>query len=109
MNKINILLTRIGDWDQYIQICQRGKELIEEEIEKVKTNDDKVIMEQDKKLLDGATKTAWESRKNRFPTLYDLGQILLALSIQSTDVERVCKAQDLIHLKSRNSSKHLNV
>ena len=37
-NEINCLITRVGSWGQYIWLCQRGKELTEEESLKAKTN-----------------------------------------------------------------------
>ena len=109
VNEINSLVARIGSWGQYMRLCQRGKELTEEESLKAKTNVNKVIMKQHKTILDGAMETAWEVHKNSFPTLYDLGQRILALSIESADVERVCKANGLIHSKSRNRLRHSNV
>ena len=70
--EINSLFVRVGGWGQYIWLCQRGKELIEEENQKAKTNVDKVIMKQHKTILDGAMESAWKVHKNSFPTLYDL-------------------------------------
>ena len=59
--------------------------------------------------LDGAMETAWEVHKNSFPALYDLGRRILALSIESADLEWVCKANGLIHSKLRNRLRHSNV
>ena len=97
------------DRGEYLWFCQRGKELTVEENQKAKTDVDKVIMKQHKTILDGAMKTAWKVHKNSFPTLYILGQRILALSIQSVDVERVCKAHGLIHTKSRKRFRQSNV
>ena len=61
VNKINSLVARIGSWGQYMRLCQRGKELTEEESLKAKTNVDKVIMKQHKTILDGAMEISVET------------------------------------------------
>ena len=77
-----MLLTRKGDLGQYITLCQSRKVLTEEDIQKSKTNVNKVTQEQHKMVLDGPMETAWEVHKNKFPSLYDLGLRLLAFYIQ---------------------------
>ena len=109
VNEMNTMFARSGGWGKYIELCQKGKQLTQEEMIKAKTEVDRVILEQQKTIVTGAIERAWQVHKNSFPTLYDLGRRLLALSIQSADVERVCKAHGLIHTKSRNRLKQSNV
>ena len=61
VDEINSLVARVGAWGQYIRLCQRGKELTEEENQKSKTNVDKVIMKQHKTILDGAMEISVET------------------------------------------------
>jgi hypothetical protein len=85
---------------EYINQCIPDGQTFKSEVEKV-------IWKQNKML---PTKNLWRSiGKAEYNHLSEIGIRLAVLSVQSANVERVCKAHGVVHSKTRNRLKLKNV
>ena len=102
--EVNCMVMRHGKWGDLIQKFQRS---LPEPPVTLTSNVEKEIFRQNSMR---PVRSFWETTgKLELPLCADLALRLSIVSVQSADVERMCKAHNIIHTKSRNRLQHERV
>lgn len=105
LSEVKQLLLRRGKWSEVVAFKQK---LIQPTADQhFDTPIDKLIWQQKNS---SSCVDDWElTGKNQFPLITPIAIRLLCMSVQSADVERVCKTHKVIHTKNRNRLKNITV
>ena len=102
--ELNDIVLRRGHWGDLISSFQRS---LPSPPRTCKSNVEKEIFKQNQMR---PVASFWETMgKAAFPRCSQLALRLSIISVQSADVERMCKAHSLIHTKTRNRLQHKRV
>ena len=102
--ELNDIVLRRGHWGDLISSFQRS---LPPPPRTSKSNVEKEIFKQNQMR---PVASFWETMgKAAFPRCSELALRLSIISVQSADVERMCKAHSLIHTKTRNRLQHKRV
>ena len=102
--ELNDIVLRRGHWGDLISSFQRS---LPSPPRTCKSNVEKEIFKQNQMR---PVAVFWETMgKAAFPRCSQLAMRLSIISVQSADVERMCKAHSLIHTKTRNRLQHKRV
>ena len=101
--ELNEIILRRGDWGEVINMFQKSIIL--------PTNlKDKSYVEQEiwrQQHMNENVETFWQTQGAiQFPKVSELAIRLSLMSVQSADVERICKVNKIIHTKTRNRLVH---
>ena len=102
--ELNEMVLRRGRWGELISSFQRS---LPEPPRTCNSHVEKEIFRQNSMR---PVASFWETLgRTTFPKCCELALRLSVLSVQSADVERMCKAHNVIHTKTRNRLKHARV
>ena len=102
--ELNEMVMRRGKWGELIEKFQRS--LPEPPVELTSHIEKEIFRQNHMRHV----RSFWETiGKKELPLCANLDIRLSLVSIQSADVERMCKAHSIIHTKNRNKLKHLRV
>ena len=113
VTEINHLVANEGNWGECVpEICYFGYQLPFDPAADCKDSGffiDEMTKARIKTLLICPDLTWKNSLQKEFPLLYELARHVLVMSIQSADVECLCKAHKVIHTTMRNHLKNSTV